>query len=246
MGIPSTATLDYFVNPIGSAVADLMLMIAPSVIPLDVALWQSLGVTITSDVVSNQAGRARRRVVVNLRQSPFIASAANAPVSPIDAANKMPFILGVRSTSADDTAAGTGVRTLRVAYLDESGGAQAADFTMAGRTEVFAGATQNFNNITGVTFLTTGAFDSNKGQISLVGHGIPRVNPQTIPERHRVLNGSITGTPMGYMPPSFFVDYLNVATSTVTGDAVAVFNNWLTSALEYVVGPVITKTVVFA
>lgn len=82
--------------------------------------------------------------------------------------NATPAVVGVASGDANDTSAGSGVRTVRVFGLDASGNAQTNDVSMNGQTAVNTGST--FSAVFQEVTLTTGNGNTNAG-IIWVGTG---------------------------------------------------------------------------
>lgn len=70
--------------------------------------------------------------------------------------------VAIASTSANDTAAGTGARTVRLTYLDPSNVQKTEDFTMNGQTEV-ASVAADVATIQGVEVLTSGTTGNTTG-----------------------------------------------------------------------------------
>lgn len=85
----------------------------------------------------------------------WTGTAATIPIPPQPGGQQM----DVRSSSASDTAAGTGVRTLMIHYLDASGNEQQETITMNGVTPVSTVATniRFVNEMHAVTVGSTGA-----------------------------------------------------------------------------------------
>lgn len=72
--------------------------------------------------------------------------------------------LEVLSSSANDTAAGTGARTMRIIGLDSTGAEKTADVTLNGTTPVSAG---NFLRINSGLVLTSGSNGANVGTVTV-------------------------------------------------------------------------------
>ena len=88
------------------------------------------------------------------------ASTANLDQSVISAT---PALVGVASTDANDTSAGTGLRTLLLSGLDSSGNEQTETITMNGQTKVDSANT--YSAITGTLALTWGSGTQNAGTV---------------------------------------------------------------------------------
>lgn len=78
--------------------------------------------------------------------------------------------LEVASSSADDTSAGTGARTIRIYGLDSDYAWQTADATMNGQTAVTVATT--FLHVYGAEVLTAGTGGKNAGIISVADDGV--------------------------------------------------------------------------
>lgn len=74
-----------------------------------------------------------------------------------------PATVKVASTSANDTSAGTGVRTLTLTGLDASGDEQSETITMNGQTAVTSANT--YSAVTGIQGLTWGSGTKNAGTV---------------------------------------------------------------------------------
>lgn len=79
--------------------------------------------------------------------------------------------MAIVSSSANDTAAGTGIRTVRIHYLDANYAVQTEDITMNGVAPVNTVAT-NILRINGIHALTVGSGGYAAGNISLTNGGV--------------------------------------------------------------------------
>lgn len=103
--------------------------------------------------------------------------------------------MAILSSSANDTAAGTGARTVQVTYLDQTGaGPFTTSFTMNGTTAVNAGVS-NMCFVEKITVLTVGSTGSNVGTLTLRTGGavtvgtIAATNNQTFWAQHYIPTG---------------------------------------------------------
>lgn len=78
--------------------------------------------------------------------------------------NTVAGTVGISSTSADDTSAGTGARTVRIYGLDASSNPQQEDMSLNGVTNVES--TKSFLNLYAVEILTVGSAGASQGNIT--------------------------------------------------------------------------------
>jgi hypothetical protein len=165
MVLPTTATLDTFVNPYGDTAVHLAADIDPAFYPVSDVDLIRLSVSVTSDAVSVPIASARRRTVLNLQQPPMQPTTSNAPVDKFG--KKIACQVSIWSSSPNDTSAGTGLRTGTLHYKDSTGATNTLAVTMNGTTPVTTNdPSLDINEILPTsTFDTFGSSETNQGVI---------------------------------------------------------------------------------
>ncbi len=122
----------------------------------------------------------------------WMGAAATIPIPPQPGGQQMQVV----SSSASDTAAGTGTRTLMIHYLDSSGNDQTETITMNGVTPVLTVAT-NIRFVNELHSLTVGSTNAAVGTITITPVGVPATVYSQLDPNFNVDLSSIFMVPAG-------------------------------------------------
>lgn len=231
MPLNLTATCTYSATATGVSLAALTTAMAAASVPVDASFLELMSLSVTSDNTAAVGQAAVRTIVLNLAQPPFLSTFNNNPAPALTRS----FKGTIRSTSVKDTTGGVGARTVTVAYLDPSGGAQTnAGIVLAGTTKVTLGTTDH-SQITGITILTFGADGANDGEIIIEDDGGT--------EYTRGVPKAVAPKAIGTLQPSFYTQTIPQGADP-TADMIG---DWMKLTLQGALGiPVTADAVVYA
>lgn len=165
---PTTATLEYDVNVVGSQ-AQAAIHLELEDVVLDYDATNALGYGFISDVTTNPtATRVARTITLSLIQ-PTLQNDNNPYTVPTGMAGATVdvitnFIGEIHSSSPDDAAGGIGAQTVTVNYLDAADGAHAQVVALDGETPVSL-VTDDHATIVSIIITTVGTFGTSVGSL---------------------------------------------------------------------------------
>jgi hypothetical protein len=232
--MPTEVSLEYTVNVVGAQSTGSIETELASV-ELDFDGLYALGYGFVSDTPSVNATppQANRTIVLSLIQpelqnvnNPYTVPTGQAGVT-VDVVTD--FSGSIYSSSPNDSATGTGARTVTIHYLDALGGAHSQVVTLDGTTPVSL-VNANYATIVSILITTAGSFGANEGSLTLTTASAATVDPCCPPN---------LGTVVASLPASSLVN-----DPTFSGVFV---QNYFTGQLQEGTGsPVIAQLPVFS
>jgi hypothetical protein len=174
-------------------------------IPNDPVLGQILGLTVASDVPSITGSVVSRVITLNMD---YTAGAPSAPPVTTVHPQAVDGSAAVYSSSALDTAGGSGAQAVLIGYLDADGNAGSSRATLGGQTPVpiaLTPGTKGVASVTSMAVVSSGALDNNMGQITVKVFTPPAVGavpPPPMTEQDFLQNA--LGDTLAFLPASYY------------------------------------------